>query len=111
MNIEKYPKSMALLREKSVKALTAFVNAFPVGEGFEKDFITEDLINGSTAAMLENNPRALFDIFDSEDIIIGIYPSWKFGINDVEYDAETKTRPEIEALAFEEAFKILEAKL
>lgn len=111
MDISKFPKSKELLRKDTVDSLTLFVAAFPVGSGFDKEFITDELIDNTQRATLENNPRHLYDFFDKNGIIIGIYPSWKFGINDIEYDPETRTRTEIEALAFEKAFELLEAKL
>ena len=110
MDINIYPKCKELLRKDTIEALKIFLASFPVEAGFEKDFITDELIDSSQKAIVENNPRHLFDFFDKNGIEIEIYKGWKFNI-DMEYDEEYKTRSECEKAAFTKAFEKLESTL
>ena len=79
--------------------------------------------NDKLAIMIDSNPRMLFDVFDDNKIFISIkvtHTSFEnsmkitflYKINDKgEYIIRKFTRKEIELVAIEEAFEILESNL
>jgi len=110
--IEKYPKSKELLKQDTLLALRKFMDEFNEGEHkLSEEFITQEVVESTLKATMENNIRSLYDFFDKQGIIVAIYPEWKYGVNDTEYDAEFESRILCEKAAFEEAFKLLEEKL
>lgn len=113
MDITKFPKSKELFKKETIEALNLFISSFPVGTGFDKEFITEDVIEKTQQATLENNPRHLFDFFDKQNIFLNIEgkeKSWDWiigGASGIGFES----RIEAENEGFESAFKILEEKL
>ena len=118
MDLNIYPKSKELLRQDTIKALQLFVGSFPIGAGFDKEFITDELVDTSLKATLENNPRHLIDFFINYNIQIGVIP-----VNKNEYSGSIyynfefiysyvdTNRVKLENLLFLDSFKLLEGKL
>lgn len=84
-------------------------------EDFKSFVQAQDLENKNVAAMIDANPRVLFDVFDNHKIYIQItyYDGPKFwcSINGVENGNKYDTRKEAEQEAIEGAFQMLNDKL
>lgn len=111
MDLNIYPKCKELLRKDTMEMLQLFVASFPVGEDFNKDFITDDLIDSAQKAMLENNPRHLFDFFDKNNLTVEITGKWKYYVEGEKSLTLYNSRTECEKAAFTQAFKELESRL
>lgn len=78
------------------------------------------LNNEYFCSLVDNSPRLLFDFFDDQEIYIDIQPEKKsegskvmytFQINWIEYFNYKNSRKEIEYVAVESAFRILDRKI
>lgn len=76
--------------------------------------ITNEMAEAYGAIMIPNNPRVLYEFFDSLGVKIGVFPTEDLFtyLNNVAKESKTaKTRLDAEVLAFTDAFKATEEKL
>jgi hypothetical protein len=115
--LETYPKVADAIKEfyyrKMIDSLQEDNN---IPEEFKDMVKAKQFDNEYFATFIDNNPRFLFDIFDSNNIniVIHVYteePPTEFAFSILDYDQLYPTRKEAEAAAIEEAFKILNEQL
>jgi len=119
--LETYPKVADAIKEfyyrKMIDSLQEDNN---IPEEFKDMVKAKQFDNEYFATFIDNNPRFLFDIFDSNNIniVIHVYteePPTEFAFSipqdNLDYDQLYPTRKEAEAAAIEQAFKILNEKL
>lgn len=87
-----------------------------VPEEFKTSVMGEAITNERLATFIDVQPRALFDVFDDNGIIISVGYHENFGFNYAVGDINDqqhyfKTRKEAEYTAIEIAFQILEEQL
>jgi hypothetical protein len=118
--LEKYGKAASVVKEYYLGKFLDSMESENLPENF-KEFAKEQGIDNDTVAkMIEAMPRALFDVFDVNEIYINI-TAFRNGlflysiITDEKEEIGSKetsnTRKEAEKLAIEKAFEILNEKL
>lgn len=116
--LETYPKAAIAIKEfyygKMVESLTEDSD---IPQDFKDMIKTQQFDSEYVATFIDNNPRFLFDIFDSNSIYIQITVDmentcfrWSFDGGHVESN-DYASRKEAEAEAVEKAFQILNDKL
>ena len=113
--LEKYPRAASVIRNWLVQRLVEALQNESIDEEFKQYMRDQGIDNDKVGAMIDANPRMLFDAFDEYELIIetSLYPSGEFTIK-IGNQATTnswKTRKEAELFAIEAAFEILENKL
>jgi len=122
--LDKYPKATACIKKWFMKKMIESFDDLTVPESFKLYMQQEGVSTDKIITMIEAQPRALFDVFDDNQIFIFIYPeihplnkflSFTYKImcstSDCEYGVECSTRKEVEEVAIQDAFEILENKL
>lgn len=118
--LEKYGKAASVVKEYYLGKFLDSMESENLPENF-KEFAKEQGIDNDTVAkMIEAMPRALFDVFDVNEIYINV-TAFRNGlflysiISDAKEEIGSKetsnTRKEAEKLAIEKAFEILNEKL
>lgn len=116
--LQKYPKASEVIKvwylEKMMESFTK--NDLPEGipEDFIESFKTMGIKNEEVAPMIDANPSALFHLFDANDILIqiNVNKAFSYNINDGQVIAGAwYTRKEVEFVAVEQAFELLNKKL
>ena len=118
--LENYGKAANVVKDFYLAKFLESMESEDLPENF-KEFAKEQGIDNDTVAkMIEAMPRALFDVFDVNEIYINV-TAFRNGlflysiISDVKEEVGSEetsnTRKEAEKLAIEEAFKILNEKL
>lgn len=119
--LETYPKAAVAIKEFYYgKMIASLQEDNDIPEEFKDMVKAQQFDSEYVATFIDNNPRFLFDVFDNNDIniIIHVYteePPTEFAFSiaqhDYDHDELYPTRKEAEAVAVEEAFKILNEKL
>lgn len=116
--MENYPKAAKEVVAFYLEKLLDSLKTENVPEDF-KDYVRKQGVDNKTIVkIVENSPRMLFDVFDAYEIYIEICINngqffYKIHPRDVE-SLEIKwyvSRKEVEAVAVEDAFKLLNDKL
>lgn len=112
--LNKNPKTAELIKEWFTDKMIESLKTDDVPEDF-KEMIRKDVIdNEKLDKILRTQPRALFDVFDKNKVVIQIntFPTFSYNINEGQAIAGSwGTRKEAESFAIEVAFEILEQKL
>lgn len=113
--IQNYPHAAAAVKEWFVNKMLESVKESNVPEDFKEMMREQGVTNDRLVAMMDASPRLLLDIFDENNIIIGInYDNGNFRYS---FNGETvesidfSSRREAEKEAIEEAFVMLDVKL
>jgi hypothetical protein len=121
--IEKYPLSINIIKEWYKSNMLKALTDKTISEEFAKYMVDQGIPNKLIIDTLENNPRMVFDIFDTNEVFIQININneensvyFQSKINDFVFNISFKslkygTRKEAEIVAIPEAFYILEQKL
>lgn len=116
--LEKYPEAAKVVNNYYLEIMLKSLNDDSLPENF-KEFVREMGVgNDKIAKIIEGSPRALFDVFDENQIYIEIsvsndkfsykiYPRDIKFLDVVWYD----TRKEVEKIAILDAFKLLNDKI
>ena len=116
--VEKYPEAAKVVNNYYLEIMLKSLNDDSLPENF-KEFVREMGVgNDKIAKIIEGSPRALFDVFDENQIYIEIsvsndkfsykiYPRDIKFLDVVWYD----TRKEVEKIAILDAFKLLNDKI
>jgi len=115
--LEKYPEVAVIIRQFYTDQLLESLKGGDFPEEF-KDFArAQPLDNEYIAEFINTAPRGLFDVFDVNEIYIGITPiyktediSYKYTVG-TEINGEESTRKDAESKAVELAFEILNKKI
>ena len=113
--LQKYPLARKVVKDWFVKTMLESFKDETVPEEFKNYVLEQGVEDDKVAALIDVNPRVLFDVFDENNIVIEIllYPSGEFTckIGNQATTNSWKTRKEAELFAVEAAFEILENKL
>jgi hypothetical protein len=116
--LEKYPEAAKVVNNYYLEIMLKSLNDDSLPENF-KEFVREMGVgNDKIAKIIDGSPRALFDVFDENQIYIEIsvsndkfsykiYPRDIKFLDVVWYD----TRKEVEKIAILDAFKLLNDKI
>jgi len=116
--LEKYPEAAKVVNNYYLEIMLKSLNDDSLPENF-KEFVREMGVgNDKIAKIIDGSPRALFDVFDENQIYIEISVSndkfsYKIYPRDIKfldvmwYD----TRKEVEKIAILDAFKLLNDKI
>ena len=116
--LQKYPEAAKVVNNYYLEIMLKSLNDDSLPENF-KEFVREMGVgNDKIAKIIEGSPRALFDVFDENQIYIEISVSndkfsYKIYPRDIKfldvmwYD----TRKEVEKIAILDAFKLLNDKI
>jgi hypothetical protein len=115
--LETYPKAATVIKEFYYEKM---INSLQEDNDIPQEF--KDMVKAQQfdseyiATFIDNNPRFLFDIFDANKIYIGVVPNQLIGGMEFKYtigeiSGEKPTRKEVEMVAVEKAFEILNDKL
>lgn len=120
--LEKYPKAAKVVREYYLKKLVESLKA-DLPEEFKEHVRQQGVSNETIAGLLDGNSRALFDVFDENELFIDIdVHVYINSIKDtidftykipgvLDQGLTYNTRREAEKAAVEKAFELLEEKL
>lgn len=118
--LEKYPKAAKVVREYYLEKLITSLNA-ELPDDFKEHVRQQGITNEKIAKIIDNQARALFDVFDENEIYVqipivfdihGKLQDFRFAVNkEINQGYIYKTRKEAEKAAVEEAFALLEEKL
>jgi hypothetical protein len=119
--LETYPKAAIAVKEFYYgKMIDSLEEDNDIPQEFKDMVKAQQFDSEYIATFIDNNPRFLFDVFDSNDIniVIHVYteePPTEFAFSipqdNLDYDQLYPTRKDAEAAAIEQAFKILNEKL
>lgn len=114
--LENHPKSTNAIKQWMVDQMVNSFKDESVPEEFKEWMRKESIEDKNLIAIIDSNPRLLFDVFDENEIYIGIEfiistpTKFKFTVGR-ECQENRNTRKEAERAAVERAFEILEGKL
>jgi hypothetical protein len=116
--LQKYPEAAKVVNNYYLEIMLKSLNDDSLPENF-KEFVREMGVgNDKIAKIIEGSPRALFDVFDENQIYIEISVSNdKFSYKIYPRDAKFlgvmwyDTRKEVEKIAILDAFKLLNDKI
>lgn len=113
--LEKHPLAAKVVKDYLLEKMLESFKDETVPEEFKEMMRKEGVENDKVAALIDANPRFLFDVFDDNEIVVEthLYPNNEFTIK-IGNQATTnswKTRKEADAFAVETAFELLENKL
>lgn len=114
--LTEYPKSTILIKQWFLNKMLESLKDPGITEDFKDSIKLDEVVNDEQIArVVDNSPRALFDIFDSYGIYINIYRQDDyFTYNIIDHPHMSfpcKTRLEADKFAITTAFKFLEEKL
>jgi len=114
--LETYPKAAEVIGKFYRTKLIESLNTEGVPDEFKEMVKGQEFDNQYISTFIDANPRILFDVFDAYEIYIGIISNpliggmeFKYFINEI--SGEKPTRKEVEMVAVEKAFEILNNKL
>lgn len=113
--LEKYPLASIVIKDYLMEVMLESFKDENIPEEFKEMMRKEGVENDKVAALIDANPRFLYDVFDNNEIVVEthLYPNNEFTIK-IGNQATTnswKTRKEADAFAVESAFELLENKL
>ena len=113
--LEQHPKVAAIIKAYYLDKLLNSLNTDAIPDDYKEFVIARGVPIESLLAIIDNVPRDLFDVLDSQKVYIetsvdtdGVF-WWKIG--DTQSVIGWEKRKDAEREAIEEAFKILEEKL
>ena len=116
--LEQHPKSGKLICSYYLEIMIESLKDEGLPEDFKESIREEGIDNRNVGAILDGNPRNLFDFFDDQSLFINIMTekgkTFSYNIIDhvsVGSTLMAKTRKEAEIKAIEYAFELLEIKL
>jgi hypothetical protein len=117
--LETYPKAAKVISEFYNNKLIDSMNdsSEGVSEEFKEMIKQQSFDNEYVATFIDSNPRFLFDVFDDNELYIGIIPTYTNDGVVFQYtlttliSGEQPTRIEAEKAVIELAFKMLNDKL
>lgn len=112
--LEKYPLSGKIVSDWAMSQMLESFKDESVPDDFKKYMLDQGVDNDKLAVMIDAQPRALFDVFDANDVLIqiNVFKTFSYSINEGDViSGSWKTRKEAELFAIEAAFDILENKL
>jgi len=110
-----YPKSTVVIKEWVVNKLLDSLKDTSLPDDFKEFVKAQDVEDDKIAAIIDTNPRLLFDLFDKHKLYIETIVDtdggfwWKIGENQSEIGYEYRINHDVAAI--NEAFKLLEDKL
>lgn len=114
--LEKYDKAAIVIKQYYLNSMLESLKDDDLPENFKEYARQTTIDNDKIGKLIDVQPRGLFDVFDANKIYIGITPNplvggmeFKYTINDI--SGEAPTRKEVEKIAVEKAFEILNSKL
>ena len=114
--LEKYDKAAIVIKQFYLNAMLESLKDEELPENFKEYARQTTIDNDKIGKLIDVQPRGLFDVFDANKIYIGITPNlliggmeFKYTIDDL--SGEAPTRKEVEKIAVEKAFEILNNKL
>lgn len=112
--LEKYPYATDVVRGWFMDKMIESFKDQSVPQDF-KDFMrSQGIPNENIVKILDGNPRALFDVFDDNQLIISIVHTevgFTWDVSDVKNIGYYPSRKEAEMAAVERAFQMLDDKL
>lgn len=112
--LEKYPYATDVVRQWFMEKMIESFKDQSVPQDF-KDFMRKQGIpNENIVKILDGNSRALFDVFDDNNLIISVVHTengFTWDVNHVKNISYYSSRKEAELAAVERAFQILDDKL
>lgn len=112
--LDEHPKAAIVVKQWYLDKMLESLKDEDLPEDFKEHVRQQGITNENVSKMLEGMPRALFDVFDSQKVVIQIntFPSFSYSINEGDViSGSWETRKEAESAAIEQAFKILNDKL
>jgi hypothetical protein len=114
--LQKYPLAGKVVKDWFVRTMLDSFKDENVPEEFKNYILEQGVEDDKVAALIDVNPRVLFDMFDENNIIVVINYHENFGFNyavcdDNDEQHYYKNRREAESFAVESAFEILEGEL
>jgi hypothetical protein len=114
--LEKYDKAAIVIKQYYLNSMLESLKDENLPENFKEYARQTSIDNDKIGKLIDVQPRGLFDVFDANKIYIGITPNplvggmeFKYTIDDI--SGEHPTRKEVERIAVEKAFEILNNKL
>jgi len=114
--LEAYPKAAEVIGKFYRTKLIESLDTEDVPDEFKEMIKGQEFDNQYISTFIDANPRILFDVFDAYEIYIAITPNPLIGGMEFKYfidkiSGERPTRKEVEMVAVEKAFEILNNKL
>lgn len=115
--LTEYPKTTILIKQWFLNKMLESLKDPGITEDFKDSIKLDEVVNDEQIArIVDNSPRALFDIFDSYGIYINVLRTdnnqFIYSIKDYKHAlVPCETRLEADRFAIVFAFKILEEKL
>jgi hypothetical protein len=112
--MKQYPEATKVVKIWFMKKLVDSLNMSELPPDFKLFVEEQGVEDEKVAAIVKDNPRALFDVFDENEIFINISHmkgEWWRAINSDMYQSKHATRKEAESEAIVNAFKLLNDKL
>jgi glycyl-tRNA synthetase beta subunit len=114
--LEKYPYATEKLREWFMQKMIESLEDQAVPEDFKAFMRSQGVPNDKLATIFKENPRALFDVFDANNVIINVLHTndddkFTWNVNNVKNIQQYSSRREAEKDAVERAFQLLDEKL
>ena len=112
--LDEYPKAAIVIKQWYLDKMLESLKDEDLPEDFKEHVRQQGITNENVSKMLEGMPRALFDVFDGQKVVIQIntFPSFSYSINEGDViSGSWETRKEAESAAIKEAFKLLNDKL
>ena len=112
--LEKYPYATEVIRDWFMQKMIESLENQALPENFKDYMRSQGVPNDKLATIFKENPRALFDVFDANDVIINVLyteQGFTWSVNDVKNIQYYQHRKEAEKDAVERAFQLLDEKL
>jgi hypothetical protein len=114
--LEKYDKAAIVIKQHYLNSMLESLKDENLPENFKEYARQTSIDNDKIGKLIDVQPRGLFDVFDNNKIYIGITPNFLIGGMEFKYTideitGEAPTRKEVEKIAVEKAFEILNNKL
>ncbi len=117
--LEKYPIASEVIKEWWYSEFKKSLNTEDIPKDYKEFLSVYQITDDMLINLIDNSPRALFDVFDENEIYIELFITiespinWTFGINrnSVSTAIYYSSRKEAETEAITQAFALLEEKL
>ena len=113
--LEEHPKTAAVIKQWLLDRLLESIDDSKVPDDFKEFARQQGIENDKVAGILNNTPRALFDVFDGHkiyvEVIVDTDSSFWWKIGEIQSNIGYTSRKEADTAAIVEAFKLLEEKL
>ena len=112
---ETYPKAAKVVCSWFLDKMLESLDTNKIPDDYKETIRKQGLPSDKVSTMVENNPRALFDVFDKHQIYIetvidsDIMFWWKIGENQSSVGYDDRKSAEMDAVR--EAFKLLDEKV